>query len=328
MQILAQRLAPTSPSISLDWSVAVFAHNEAASLPACLQAIAEAGRGTAMDVTVLLNGSTDASPAVAMASLRRAGLRGRVCLIPHADKANAINQFLHRLRPAAEAYAFIDAYAVVEPHALRHLARALRAAPGANGAAAVPSSGRSAATLRQQIQEQGGLHGSLFALRGTFVDRLVAQGVRLPLGMYRGDGLLGSFVLHDLDAQGGGWERERIIVAPEATWTAPTLRPWRPKDARRFWRRMIQQGRGRLQWPAIRSAIYDRARPANAAGFAALPSEADRLTLEWLAEAPQTRMPLWWRDPFAVLALRRMQQAPPPPSQPSLAPYLLMETVE
>jgi glycosyltransferase involved in cell wall biosynthesis len=326
MQVLAQRPAPASQPIPFDWSVVVFAHNEAASLPACLQAIAEAGRGAMMDVTVLLNGSTDASPAVAMASLRRVGLQGRVCLIPHADKANAINQFLHWLRPTAETYVFVDAYAVVEPHALRHLARALQAAPAANGAAAMPSSGRSAASLRRQIEEQGGLHGSLFALRGTFVERLVAQGVRLPLGMYRGDGLLGSLLLHDLDAQGGGWERERIVVAREATWKAPTLRPWRLQDARRYWRRLIQQARGRLQWPAIRSAIYDPARPANAAGFAALPAEADRLTLEWLAAEPKNRMPRWWQDPFAVLALRRMRQAPPPPSPTSLTPYLLMET--
>jgi hypothetical protein len=326
MQALAQRAATANRQQPVKWAVAVFGYNEAAWLPECLQALAKAGHDVPMDVTVVLNGSTDASPAVAVAALRRAGLRGRVCLIPHADKANAINQFVHELRPQAETYVFVDAYAIVAPDALRQLAGALDEAPTANGAAAVPSSGRSAARLRRQMLEQGGLHGSLFALRGCFVQRLALQGVRLPLGMYRGDGLLGSLALHDLDALGGGWQRERIAVQLQATWKAPTLKPWRWQDIRRMWRRSIQQGRGRLQWPAVRQAIYAPAPHAAASGFAALPAEADRLTLEWLAEAPASRMPRWWRDPFAVLALRRMRHAPPPPNAPALTAYLLMET--
>jgi hypothetical protein len=320
----AQRETPVEMT-SLDWSVAVFGYNEAHSLPGCLRALAEARHGAAMRVTLVLNGSTDGSPAVAMAAMRQHGLRGRVWGIAAADKANAINQYLHRLRDPAAMHVFVDAYAAVAPDALRYLARRLDDSPGANGAAAVPSTGRSAAKLSQELQKYPGFHGSLFALRGSFVERIAARGLRLPYGMYRGDGLMGSLALHDLDALGGGWEGTRIAVEPRATWMGPVLRPWRWQDARRQWRRMVQQGRGRLQWPAIRDVIYDRDRPADSAGFAALPGAADPLTLDWLARNP-ARRPRWWRDPFAAIALRRMRQAPLPPSDAELMPCLLLET--
>ncbi|MFC7552380.1 glycosyltransferase family A protein [Pseudoroseomonas wenyumeiae] len=145
---------------AVDWAVAVFAHNEAASLSRCLEAVARAGQGQAIDVTAVLNGSTDASPDVAMAAMRRLGLRGRIALIPQADKSNALNQYIHRLRVPAPLHAFVDGYAAITPDLLRLLAQALRDAPEALAAAAVPSTGRSAALLRQQMQECPGLHGS------------------------------------------------------------------------------------------------------------------------------------------------------------------------
>ena len=46
---------------ALDLAVAVSAYNEAAHLRDCLRALAVAGRGLRMDVTVVVNGSTDCS---------------------------------------------------------------------------------------------------------------------------------------------------------------------------------------------------------------------------------------------------------------------------
>lgn len=287
-----------------DWSAAVFTRNEAASLAACLRALARAGKGVDLHVTVLLNGSTDGSAEIAVAVLREVGLRGNVYTIPQGDKANAVNQFIHRLRPEAATYIFVDGYAAVAPCALRHLAERLRDTPLAQAAAAVPSTGRSAAALKRQMLNQPGLHGSLFALRGSFVGRLAALGLRLPVGMYRGDGLIGSFALHDLDAERGGWVLDRLVVEPGATWRAPSLRPWHPSDMRRHWHRLVQQGRGRLQWAAIRDAIYP-------GGFSALPGNADVCVLEWIATEPRRRTPRFWIDPFAALALRRMRRARP-----------------
>jgi glycosyltransferase involved in cell wall biosynthesis len=295
------------------WCAVVFARNEAAGIGACLRALARAGHGAELEVCVVLNGSTDASAAVAAEALRETRQRGRIWSIAEGDKANAINQFIHHLRPPAETCFFVDAYAAVAPDALAWLHAALAANPGAQAAAALPTRGLSARRLRRAMRRQPGLHGSLFALRGGFLDRMAAQGLRLPLGFYRGDGLIGSLVLHDLDAMGGGWREERLVLEPRATWRVTPGRPWRLADLQRHWRRLIQQGRARLQWPAVRAAIYP-------GGFTALPDDADAHVLRWVAQTAQA--PRLWRDPFAAMALARMRGAPP---RQDLTPRLLLE---
>jgi hypothetical protein len=280
--------------------VAVIGRNEAGVLGGCLDALGASVLSRPIDVTVLLNGCTDASAEVAVAGFRRNRLAGRVMTIDQPDKANAINQYLHALRPAAGLHVFVDAYAAVAPDAIAWLAAALRRHPAANAAAAVPTSGRSAAAFRAMQREQSTIHGSLFALRDTFVARLVALGLRLPVGLYRGDGLLGSFLLHDLDAAHGAWDRQRIVVTPEATWTVgPALR----RDIGRHARRLVRQGRGRLENEAIKRLIYP-------GGFAALPESADSMIRDDLARHPQAA-PRWWRDPAAWLALRQIVGAAP-----------------
>lgn len=300
------------PRSSPSWSAAIFGRNEAASIGACIAALAVAAQGQSLHLTILLNGTTDDSHRAAAIALRRSGLPGRILAIAEGDKANAFNQFIQHLRPEAELYFCVDAYARVAPDALRHLAKALHDHPLAQAAAAVPGTGRSAARLRAAMIRHPGLHGSLFALRGGFVARIAELGLALPVGLYRGDGLLGSFLLHDLDAGQGGWQGERIAVEPRATWAAPQLQPWRWRDWRRQWQRLIQQGRGRLQWAAIRALIYPH-------GFGALPADADACVLQSLDAA---RAPRLWRDPFAALALARMRRAPP---RQSLTPRLLSE---
>ena len=307
-------VSPPMHARARGWSVAVFARNEGQSIARCLEALANAARGQDTHVTVLLNGTTDDSPERAAAALRATGFSGRIYTIDEGDKANAFNQFVHRLRPPAATYFFVDAYAAVAKDSLARLDGSLRAEPRALAAAAVPSTGRSAASLRDRMAREPGVHGSLFALRGSFLDRITAKGLHLPLGLYRGDGMVGAFVLHDLDAMGGGWRHERLAVDPGATWEAPSLRPWLWRDLMRHWRRLVQQGRGRLQTAAIRDLIYR-------AGFEALPDDADALALRWVAAAPGNR-PRFWRDPLAAIALVRMRHQRP---RADLTPRLLLE---
>lgn len=283
------------------WSVVIFARNEQAGIGRCLRSIALASAGRDVHVTMLLNGTTDGTATAAASAARRTDLTMTMFTIRFADKSNAINQFLHVLRPAAAVYFFVDAYAAVLPTALSELARALDAEPGANAAAAVPSTGRSAAALRSQMVEEHGLHGSLFALRYSFVERLVIAGLRVPIGLYRGDGLIRSFLMHDLDAF-QPWEPARVAVVPTATWQTVGLSPLRLRDAQRLWSRAVRQGQGRLESATIKSRIY-------AGGFNALGAFAGPMIREWIAEDPRARKPSVWRDPFAALALGKAERA-------------------
>ncbi|MDB5412177.1 MAG: hypothetical protein JWR10_512 [Rubritepida sp.] len=299
------------------WSVAVFARNEAARIGPCLRALSRATGAERLHVTVLLNGTQDGSDATAAAAMREAGLAGCLYDIPFGDKSHAINLYLHRLRPTAAMHVLMDGYAEIWPEALALLARRLATTPEAQAAAAVPSTGRSSAALRRHMLAAPGLHGSLFALRDSFVERLTAAGYRLPRGLYRGDGLLGSMVLHDLDALGGGWIGSRIAVEGEASWSIQPGRVWRWRDLSRHGRRMLQQGRGRLERTALRAVIYRD-------GFGGLPEDANRMVLDWIAEDPQAHTPRPWRDPFALAALARIRQAGPGPSAEELEPRLLL----
>ena len=322
MHTLSLPMAPLSqPMPKPRWAAAICARNEAQGIVGCLHALALAGAGAGagaakrLHVTVLLNGCTDNTGPLAQRALRETGLPGRIYTIAQGDKANAFNQFVHRLRPAASTYFFIDGYAAVAPDALERLDTALAGRAEAAAAAAVPSSGRSATSLRQKMVAEPGLHGSLFALRGSFVERITALGLRLPVGLYRGDGLVGSMVLHDLDAAGGGWKPSRLVVEPAATWHAPVLQPWRLRDLRRHFNRLVQQGRGRLQGQALRAVLYP-------GGFQALPEYADEHTLRWIDAAPASRRPWPWHDPFAALALARMRRTCP---AADLTPRLVWE---
>jgi cellulose synthase/poly-beta-1,6-N-acetylglucosamine synthase-like glycosyltransferase len=170
--------------------VAVFGHNEARRIGCCLRAIAAAADGHPTRAIVILNGTTDESATVVRDIASKTSLEIELHTIAIADKSNAINQFLYLLRPEADLYAFVDAYAEIGPQALNAVAAALRRHPDAMAVSGVPMNGRSSRSVQAQTLGNGVLNGQLFALRPDFVRRLTARGIRIPFGLYRGDGLL------------------------------------------------------------------------------------------------------------------------------------------
>ena len=141
------------------WCVSVFCRNEAPSIRQCVDSILAQCQGRPHHVYVVINGCSDNTVDV----VRQAGYPDSdtvsVLEIPFGDKRNAWNQLIHRVKPAADLYLFADGYITLRPNALRLLESALIAAPEANAAAAVPSSGRAAAIERAGLLEKGGLHG-------------------------------------------------------------------------------------------------------------------------------------------------------------------------
>jgi glycosyltransferase involved in cell wall biosynthesis len=298
----------------LEWQIGVFCHNERGRIGACLASISAAIGSRRARITVIVNGSTDGSVAAARAASAGIGTPVQIFSIPHADKSNAINCFLldRRLRADASMYFFVDAYVTIARDAFSAMAARLAERPGAMAATGIAANGRTEPRSRQATVEVGGvMHGQLYALRPDFIARMVAGGIRLPIGLYRGDGLLGSMAAHDLDALGQPWLNSRLIGVPEATFEIDALSLFRVRDLRRQFRRKVRQTRGRLENEAIKSVIYTR-------GYAALPSFADDLIREFLAVHPMPRVPLP-DHPFLVLAVRHLRTAARP-DQESLQP--------
>lgn len=298
-----------------DWNVAVFCRNEQGSIARCIESIAEAGRAKRTLITLIVNGSTDGSAAFAVDAARRCRVNLAVYTIPHGDKANAMNRFYYELRESADYYFFVDAYAKVSSMALRELETCLATRPDITAATGVAANGRTMSRNSAPTLAYGGhLHGQLHALRRDFIDRLVAGGFRIPIGLYYGDGLIGSMAMHDLDPFNVEYKTQRIGGSPEATYEIPVLSPFRLNDLRRQLHRKVRQMRGRLENRAISSILYDH-------GYQGLPEYADDMILAYLARHKLPRQSLLDR-PFQMLALRQVRASSRPDPE-RLKPVLL-----
>lgn len=285
----------------LDWNVAIYCLNEEKRLRGCLESVLAAlGECNAL-VTVILNGSRDGSADIAR-SFAAAGRPVELFRIAAGDKANAINQFNYRLRSPARAYGGVDGYVHVARGSFRAMEERLASDPAAVAVTGVCRNGRTMCLATQATLTVGGqLHGQLHSFRRDFIDRMVASGIKLPVGIYWGDGLLGSMAAHDLDAIGKPWENRRISGVAAATYDIPPLSVLRPRDLRQQLRRKIRQQRGRIQNAAIKELIYKF-------GYQGLPDDAEVMVADYLAANGPPRV--GWPDRlFQRLALQEARQS-------------------
>ena len=302
-------------SFDWDWNIAVFCRNEAAYIGACIGNIAKAVAGHRAMVTVVVNGSSDESANLAHEAARIHGIDCVVYGIAFGDKANAINQFMYRIRADARLYFFVDGYTRVSATAFCAMDACLTDRPDVVAATGVAANGRTMRLATPATLASGGrLHGQLHGLRRDFIDRLVGRGIRLPIGLYYGDGLVGSMAMHDLDPLAIEWNTHRIAGLADATYEIPTLSLFRPRDLRRQFNRKIRQMRGRLENAAIRDIIYK-------SGYEGLPEYSDDMIEAFLAEHGDPRVP-WADRPFMALAKRQIHGSARPDPQRLVASRL------
>ena len=283
------------------YPVMVLAHNEERHIGACLDSIFAADEGIAFDVYVMANGCTDRTESIVNEYACR---RPQVHLVSIAlgDKCNAWNVFIHDTVPAVaagrDAYFFMDGDARVAPGSFAAMLRALREQPQAHAASAVPYSGRNRERDARDIVQQHGLVANLYALRGSFVERLQASGVRIPLKLEGDDGLVGALVKWDLDPMSGKFDDARIAPCADAGFEFESMSLTRPADWRMYWKRAVRYGRRRYEFQLLGKRL-------KAEGIGSLPRDitelyrdAGSLSLRW--DGVYT-LPNW----FALRAMRR-----------------------
>ena len=299
----------------VEFEVAIFGQNERGRIAECLTSIAAAAAGRRTRITVIINGSHDGSAGQARATGLTLGLPITVYTIPFGDKANAINTFWYDLRGDAEHYVFVDAYVTISPESLAGIARTHETRPDVNVTTGIAINGRTEAKSARVTLEQGGtIHGQLYAMPRGFLDRITALGIRLPVGLYRGDSIIGTMACHDLDPPSHPWTNAHLLGVAEATYAIDTLSIFRPADIRRQFRRKIRQMRGVLENEAVKTIIY-------AGGYTALPGNADDMIRQYIDQHGIPRVALPDR-PFLSLALRH-HRASTPPDPGSLRPVRL-----
>lgn len=290
----------------MPWSVAVFASRESgAVLAACIDAVLAATKGVPTVIDVLVNGNdalaeqVAVGPTDAMESL--ADNRLRIWQLGVADKANAWNVYLHRIWRDSSTALFVDGYIAVKSNALEQLHEALANNQHALCASGVPTKGRSSRRLRREMLDRGGIHGNLYALRGSAMQTLRRTGFRLPVGLYRTDPLLGAVVAFGLDPVSNRWDSARMCVEPDATWDYRPLDWYRLSDVATHFKRMLRQGQGALENAAVRRWLDLDRKPAEE-----LPRTVQELVSCWLRAFPAEARAVYVRRPLSYLAARRL----------------------
>jgi glycosyltransferase involved in cell wall biosynthesis len=250
------------------WPVAVFAHNEARNIIACLDSL-QAATTHPIACHVLANACTDRTEALVR---EYAAGHPDVHLVSIAlgDKANAWNVFVHEIAsPHAAAYFFIDGDVRAIPGSLDVMAQALVQHPQANGVSALPQSGRGVAAFQRDMLRDNGVAGNLYGLRGSFVERIRAQAIKMPIGTIGEDALMGAMLKWDLRGD-TRWDNSRVVVAREAGFAFDSVSPWLPREWKKYFRRRVRYSVRGFQNKMLGQAIQP-------AGFAALPHHVREL---------------------------------------------------
>jgi len=293
------------------WSIAVFAAREKIVdlEPTIASAIEASTSDTVIDL--LVNGNRGlADRLVALLASAQFVSRSmhaslRVWFIELGDKSHAWNQYLEFIWPGSEFAFYIDGYVRLRADALQLLAQGLVNSPEHLAGTGVPTVGRSAQALRQQMLAQGGIHGNLFVLKRAAMQRLRDIGFRLPLGLYRTDPTLGAALAFSLDPARSSWNpKGRILVHPDVTWNTEERSIWKFTDLSSQIKRTLRQGQGTLENLAVRDFFAVRKlSPEN------LPKTAALLVSQWAVARRWDLAKALVRNPLAGLALRRLRIA-------------------
>jgi hypothetical protein len=288
------------------WAVAIFAARETpAVLAGTVRAAIAACAGRQATIDVLINGNH--ALAVNFAGLATTlpadGCTLRVWSIAAPDKAHTWNEYVYRIwnsdgTTGGTAF-FIDGYARVKPDALAALDSRLAATPDALGATGLPSCGRSAPRLREQMLREGGLHGSLYALTGESMHAIRSAGFRLPLGLYRNDSLIGAALFYRLDPENNQWTTSRIAVEGGATWEVDGVSELTYRNVVAYFKRMLRQAQGALENRAVREHMTIRRLPPQS-----LHATTQEMILGWIGAQPAQARSLFLKQPSCWYAAR------------------------
>lgn len=273
--------------------IAVMAHNEERRIARCLASLPLSDAG--VETHVVVNGSRDRT-----AEIARSFPGVTVHIYAEGGKSRSWNRFVHDTPGiSGDCYVFVDGDAEVLPGSIAALAAALAADPAANAAAGMPQNGRNAEAYRREMIAGHGLFGDLYALRGSFVDRMRAGGIRLPDDLVGDDGLLCAMAKTDLGNE-DDWRDERVIPCRDAGFLCEPASLFSPATIALQYRRMINYSVRHFQNRMI-SAVMRGAGPRG------LPRRLAELYPAWLPTLSPRSHPLWWW--FDRRALARMASA-------------------
>lgn len=267
--------------------IAVMAHNEERRIARCLKSLPL--KDSRIAVHVVVNGSSDGTAEIAR------GFQG-VTVHEYAagGKARSWNRFVFDTPGiVADCFVFVDGDAEIAAGSVEALVQTLDRNPGANAAAGMPMNGRNADAYRAELTEDHGMFGDLYALRGTFVERMREKKIRLPEDLVGDDGLLCALAKTDLGNE-EEWRDDRVAPCPGAGFFCEPASLLAPKTLATQYRRMVNYSTRHFQNRMISAIMRD-------AGPAGLPPRLASLYPDWAGRmAPRPNLVWWWFDRQAL----------------------------
>jgi hypothetical protein len=288
------------------WTVAIFAARETpAVLAATVRAALVACAQQRATVDVLINGNEALATHFAdlAATIPLEDCMLRIWSIAAADKAHTWNEYVHQIWEASSIAFFIDGYVLVKPEALAVINRRIASTMGPLAATGVPTSGRSANRLRMQALRGGGMHGNLYAVTSEGMDIIRNKRFRLPLGLYRNDGMLGSALACRLDPA-ANQQRRGTLVVEEATWDVEGISAMSYKNIVGYFKRRLRQAQGTLENRAVREHMSIKRLPPQL-----LPSTSREMVNNWLFDQPAQACSLFLRQPLCLYTAWQLRAA-------------------
>lgn len=221
------------------WSAAIFAHNEADNIIACLDAVLGQRSADKNPIFVLINGSHDDTEKIVHDYVK---VHQNVVpvKISVADKANAWNEYIHNLATPTATHFFIDGDTRPMSGAFASLIDTLSMRSDARAAGALPASGRDRRGWSRRMMTFGRLAGCLYALRGSYVDELRRNRIRIPFGLIGEDLFLSCMVKNRFDIHALMGPSPYLVFAPDAGFWFRSLSPLRFTDWFTYARRLAR----------------------------------------------------------------------------------------
>lgn len=258
-------------------------------------------------IDILVNGNPELAQNIKKVVQQKIGnqsfLRVRVWSLVLGDKANAWNTYLHRIWEGEDLAFFIDGYVRLHQKSLQQLLRSLKANPQALGGTGVPTTGRSAKEIRTRMLIEGGFYGNLCCVKGLVIAEIRRRKIRIPLGLYRVDSLMGAMLYFGLNPKEHIWQTYRIIVDGEASWDLDLKQWWRWSDLMAKKKQIERQLRGSVENAAVKFFFkIVKEKPE------LLPGDCQSLVQAWEHQDPAGFREFVFRHPLAAMVYWRYRQ--------------------
>lgn len=228
------------------YSIVTFAYNEESSIGETIRSILSNCDERMTRLTIVANGCTDRTIEVANDSIKAAQIPCMVVELSLGDKCNAWNQYIYHHLPEADVHFFVDSDVTFTEKAFPKLYEQLIKSPEKNAVTGLPQTGRNIRKYLELATHYSCLFGNLYGLSNEFVQRLLEQNIRLPIGLKWIDSQITKLVNENLEFKKDDYSG-RVTFLDGVGFCFKSLSPWRLHDIKLYANRICRYKIGQLQ---------------------------------------------------------------------------------